>query len=179
MKQVASMALAKKKNNGLIFENHAGVTVIDILLDDDANKAFNKINGNIAGVEWEAEPLEQEIQEVAVKIARIQKNQYAALADDEGNDENEDKQENDTKSTGVENSSKSTGVCHENESTGVDSNNESTGIKSESDSTGAADEADEMTLIEETIAEAERDIVEGKEKLAGAETKTEDTREET
>ena len=52
MKQVASMALAKKKNNGLIFENHAGVTVIDILLDDDANKVFKKINGNIKGVDW-------------------------------------------------------------------------------------------------------------------------------
>ena len=46
------MALAEKQNKGLIFENRNGVTVNDILLDDDANKVFKKINGNIKGVDW-------------------------------------------------------------------------------------------------------------------------------
>ena len=52
MKQVAEIALAKKQNEGLIFENRTDATVNDILPDDKANKAFNKIYGNITGVEW-------------------------------------------------------------------------------------------------------------------------------
>ena len=42
-----------------MFENYAGVTVNNIFPDDEANEAFNEIDGNIAGVEWEAETLEQ------------------------------------------------------------------------------------------------------------------------
>ena len=48
------MALAKKQNEGTIIENRTGATVNDILSDDEANKAFNKIDMNIAGVDWEA-----------------------------------------------------------------------------------------------------------------------------
>ena len=51
MKRVAAMALDEKQNEGLIFENHTGATVNDILPDDKANEAFDKINGNITGVE--------------------------------------------------------------------------------------------------------------------------------
>ena len=36
-------------------ENRTGATVKDILLDDEANEAFKKIDRNIAVVEWEAE----------------------------------------------------------------------------------------------------------------------------
>ena len=38
MKRVAAMALAKKQNKGLIFENRTGATVNDILPDDKANE---------------------------------------------------------------------------------------------------------------------------------------------
>ena len=44
---------------------------------------------------------------------------------------------------------------------------------------GATDKADEMALIEEAIAESEWDITEGTEILAGTESKTEDTQDET
>ena len=53
-------------------------------------------------------------------------------------------------------------------------NNQSTG----SVSTGETDKADEMELIGEAIVEAERDIVEGTDLLAGTETETEDARNE-
>ena len=53
------MDLAKKQNEGLIFENCVGATVNDIFPDDEANEAFNKINGNIAGMDWEVEPPKQ------------------------------------------------------------------------------------------------------------------------
>ena len=55
MKRVVAMALAKKQNEGLIFENSIRSTVNDILPDDEANETFDKIDGNITGVEWEAE----------------------------------------------------------------------------------------------------------------------------
>ena len=55
MKRVAEMAPAKKQNEGLIFENRAGATVNDIFPDGEANKVFKKIDGNITGVDWEAE----------------------------------------------------------------------------------------------------------------------------
>ena len=45
----------EKQNEGLIFENRTYATVNDILPDDEENKAFNEIDGNIAGVDWEAE----------------------------------------------------------------------------------------------------------------------------
>ena len=54
MKRVAEMALAEKQNEGLIFENRTGATVNNILTDDKANEAFDKIYGNITGVEREA-----------------------------------------------------------------------------------------------------------------------------
>ena len=121
------MALYKKQNEGLIFLNGTGATENNILLDDEVNKAFNNINENIAGVDWEAEHPEQEIQDLAAHIPHIDKNKYAELADDEENDKNEDDEENDTKSTGVDNDGKSTGVRHNNESTGVDSNTRARG----------------------------------------------------
>ena len=55
MKRVAAMALVGKQNEGLIFENRTGAMVNDILPDDEANKAFNELNGDITGVDWEAE----------------------------------------------------------------------------------------------------------------------------
>ena len=45
-------------------------------------------------------------------------------------------------------------------------------------STGSTDKADELALIEEATAEAERDIAEGTDLLAGTETKTEEARNE-
>ena len=65
------------------------------------NEAFNKIDRDIEGVDWEVEPPEQEIQEPTVHILHILKNQYAALADYKYNNEDEDNQDNNTKSTGV------------------------------------------------------------------------------
>ena len=103
MKRVAEVALSKKQNEGLIFENRAGVTVNDILPDDDANKEFKTIDGNFAGGDWEAEPMEQEIQETAFHILHINNNQHVELAENEDDEKNEDNQENDTESTGVEN----------------------------------------------------------------------------
>ena len=60
MKRVATMALSKKQNEGLIFENHTGATVNDLLPYDKVNESFHKIDGNITGVEWDPET---EIQE--------------------------------------------------------------------------------------------------------------------
>ena len=58
MKRVAAIALSEKQKEGLIFENRPGVTVNDILTDDDTNEVFNGIDGNVAGADWEAEPPE-------------------------------------------------------------------------------------------------------------------------
>ena len=77
MKRVAAMALAKKQNKGLIFENRTGATVNYLLPDDEAKKAFEKIDGNITVVEWKAET---EIQEPATHIMHTNNNQYATLA---------------------------------------------------------------------------------------------------
>ena len=55
MKRVAAMVLAEKQNESLIFENRTGATVNDILPDDKVNEAFDEIDRNITGVEWEAE----------------------------------------------------------------------------------------------------------------------------
>ena len=74
MKQLAEISLSKKQNEGLIFENWTGATVNDILPDDEAHEAFNKIDGNIAGVDWEAE-----IQEPAAHMPQLNNNQYVAL----------------------------------------------------------------------------------------------------
>ena len=41
MKHVAAIYLAKKQNEGLIFENRTGATVNDILPYDEANGSFN------------------------------------------------------------------------------------------------------------------------------------------
>ena len=54
------MALAEKQNEGLIFENRTRATVNDILPGDEANEAFDEIDGNITGVEWYAEAETQE-----------------------------------------------------------------------------------------------------------------------
>ena len=169
------MALAKKQTEGIIVDNRVGVAVNDILSDDDANEAFSKIDRNIAGVEWEAEPLDPELPEVAVHIPHINNNQYAALVNNDKN--NEDEQENDNERTGVENNGKRTGVENDNESTGVGSDDESTGVKSEPGSMGATDEVDEMGLIEEAISEAEWDITQGTDLLARTEIETDDTRD--
>ena len=85
MKPVAAMVLTKKQNEGLIFENHTGATVNDILPDDEANKAFDELSGNITGVDWEAET---KIKEPAAHMHQLKNNQYAALSvkkEDEGN----------------------------------------------------------------------------------------------
>ena len=104
MKRVVALALAKKQNEVLIFENRTGATVNDILPDDEANEAFDKIDGNITGVEWGAEA---ETQEPETHTPQTYNNQYAALADEE---ENED---NDNESTGVDNDGEITGVRHD------------------------------------------------------------------
>ena len=134
MKCVAAMALAEKRNEGLIFLNCTGATVNDILSDDEANEAFSELDGNITGLVWEAET---EIQEPAEHIPKLNNHQYAALA---GEDNDED---NDTESTGVENGGEITGVRHDDNTTGVDRDNKST----ESGSTVATDKADELALI--------------------------------
>ena len=125
MKRVAAMALAKKQNEGLIFEKRTGATVNNILPDDKVNEAFNKIDRNIAGVDWEAE-----IQEVVERMPQLNNSQYASLVGDEDDDKNRDDQENDNESTGAENDGKITGVQHNAKITGVDSDNENTGVKS-------------------------------------------------
>ena len=51
MKRVAAMALAEKHNKGLIFEDRTCATVNDNLPDDEANEAFDEIDGNLTGVE--------------------------------------------------------------------------------------------------------------------------------
>ena len=73
--------MAEKHTKGLIFENRLGLAVNDILPEDDANKAFSEINVNIAGVEWEAEPPEPELQESAFHVPHINNNKYVALVD--------------------------------------------------------------------------------------------------
>ena len=99
MKRVAEMDLAEKQNKGLIFENRTGATVNDIMPDDKANEAFNKIDGNITEVEWETE-----IQDLAAHMPKLHDNQYAALAGEEYDEDN------DTKSTGMENDGEIKGV---------------------------------------------------------------------
>ena len=99
MKGVAEMDLAEKQNKGLIFENRTGATVNDIMTDDKANEAFNKIDGNITGVDWETE-----IQDPAAHMPKLNNNQYATLAG------KEDDEDNDTESIGVENDGEITGV---------------------------------------------------------------------
>ena len=94
MKRVTEMALAKKQNEELIFENRTGATVNDILPDDKTNKVFDEIDGNITGVNW------REI----IQEPHPNKNQYEELAG------KEDDEYNDTKSTGEENDGKITGV---------------------------------------------------------------------
>ena len=79
MKHVAEIALVKKQNEGLIFENRTGATVNDILPDDKANVEFDEIDRNITGVEWEAEA---EIQEPATHTLQINTNQYVAISDE-------------------------------------------------------------------------------------------------
>ena len=81
MKQVTAMALFEKHTEGLIFENRTSATVNDILTDDEANDAFKKIDGNIAGMEWEAEP-----QDLEAHMTQLKNNQYAALARNEYNE---------------------------------------------------------------------------------------------
>ena len=136
------MALAEKQNEGLIFENRTGATLNDLLPDDEANEAFDKLDENITGVEWEAE---MEIKDPETHIPQINNNQYAALA---GKEKNEG---NDKESTGVDKDVKITGVRHDDKITEVDSNNKSAELVS----TGASDEADKLELIKEATAESE------------------------
>ena len=74
----------------------------------------------------------------------------------------------------MDNNGEITGVQHDNKITGVDSDNESV----ESKSTEETDKADEMELIEEAIAEAERDMMEATDLLAVTETETEEAQNE-
>ena len=104
----------------------------------------------------------------ATHIPQINNNQYAALA---GEEDNED---NDNESTGVDNDVEITGVRHDNEITGVDSDIKSAGLVS----TGSTDEAEELELIEDSIAETERDIAEATDLITGTETETEEARNE-
>ena len=48
------MDLTKKQVEGIIFDNCLGLAVNNILTYNDANGAFTKNKGKIAGVEWVA-----------------------------------------------------------------------------------------------------------------------------
>ena len=85
MKQVAAMSLAEKR---LVFKNCTGATVNEILPDDEVNEAFNEIDGNFTGVDWKAE-----VQDPMAHMPQLNNNQYAALAGEEDN------KDNDTEST--------------------------------------------------------------------------------
>ena len=74
----------------------------------------------------------------------------------------------------MDNNSKITGVRHDNEIAGVVSDNKST----ESGRTGKNDKTDKLALIEVDLAEAERDIEEATDVLAGTETENEETGKE-
>ena len=74
----------------------------------------------------------------------------------------------------MDSNGKRTGVRHNDKITGVDSNNES----AELGSIGKDDEADKLELIDEAILEAEQDIVEATDLLAGTETENEEARNE-
>ena len=74
----------------MIFENCTDANLNDILSDDKANEAFEKIDGNTTGVDWEAE-----IKELLVHVTQLNNNQYVALAGEE------DDKDNDTESKGV------------------------------------------------------------------------------
>ena len=87
MKQVAEMDLAGKQNKRQVFENCTDDTVNNIMLGDEANKAFNEIDGNIAGVDWEAK-----IKELSAHMPHLRNNQYAALVGNEENEKNGDDQ---------------------------------------------------------------------------------------
>ena len=65
-------------------------------------------------------------------------------------------------------------MLHDDEITGVGSDSKST----ESGSTGSNGEVEEQEIIEEAIAEAERDIAEAIDLLSGTETETEEARNE-
>ena len=103
-------------------------------------------------------------------MPKLNNNQYAALAGDEDDNKSWDDQEKKREIIGVQ---------HDDKITGVDSDNRITGVNSEPGSTGATNKMDEMALIEEAIAETERDIAEGTNIIAGTETETEDTRKKT
>ena len=120
---------------------------------------------NITGVEWQAET---EIQQPETHIPQINNNQYAALAGEKDNEGNGNE------STGVDSKGEITGVQHNDKTAEVDSENES----AEQRSTGSTDEADKLALIEEAITEAERDIAEATNLLAGTETETEEEQNE-
>ena len=92
-------------------------------------------------------------------MSQLNNYQYASLVGDEDNEKGK----------------KITGFRQGKKIIGGYSDNKRTGGKTESRSTGATDKADEMTLIEEDIRKAERDIAEGTDLLAGNETKTKDT----
>ena len=49
----------------------------DILPDDEANEAFDKLDRNITGVDWKAET---EIQEPAAYMPQLNNNIYVVLA---------------------------------------------------------------------------------------------------
>ena len=114
MKRVAEMALSKKQNEESIFENRTGARVNNILTDYEANEAFDELDKNITGMDWE---LQTEIKEPAAHMPQLNNNQYASLASEEDNEGNENE------STGVDNDGEITGVRHDKKITGVDSDN--------------------------------------------------------
>ena len=71
MKQLAVIALDEKQTEVLVFDNGVGVAVNNILLDNNINEAFEKIDRNIEGVEWEAEPTDPENKEAALHTPHI------------------------------------------------------------------------------------------------------------
>ena len=81
IKQVEAMALSEKLSEGLVFDHPAGIAVDNIIPNDDANKAFREIEGNISGMVWETEPIEVKPTEMETPEANTHNNQYMPIAD--------------------------------------------------------------------------------------------------
>ena len=73
--------MAKTQPEGLFFDNCTGISVEDILPDDDANEAFSKIDRNIVGVECQTDTLEDKPTYTEPTEAIIHNNQYMQLSE--------------------------------------------------------------------------------------------------
>ena len=116
-------------------------------------------------MEWEAEA---ETQELATNTPQTYNNQYAALAD------KEEKEDNNNEITGVDND----GESQECDTTTKSQKWTATMRAQNQEAQEKMTNLDKLALIEEAIGEAERDIAEATDLLAGTETKNEEARNE-